>query len=87
MNIKNAMNNLKNLTDNELLGIRKHTLEMKWNLKKAGALALIQAEIERRTATRNPKAYAAGLAINAAVITGGVLLSEELGKTLADLVV
>jgi len=73
--------------DNELLGIRKHTLEMKWNLKKAGALALIQAEIERRTATRNPKAYAAGWAINAAVITGGVLLSEELGKTLADLVV
>ena len=83
MNIKNAQNNLKQLTDRELLGIRQHTLEMKWNLKKAGALALIQAEIERRTATRNPKAYAAGLALNAAILTGGFLLGEEVADLIA----
>jgi len=56
---------------------------MKWNLKKAGALALIQAEIERRTAARHPKAYAAGVALNAAILTGGFLLGEEVADLIA----
>ena len=40
---------------------------MSWSFKKAGALTLIQAEIERRLATRNPKQYAGEWAVCAAL--------------------
>ena len=58
MKLKDAMANLKNLTDHELLALRKQTSAMSWSFKKAGALALIPAEIERRLASRNPKQFA-----------------------------
>lgn len=83
MNIKNAMQNLKNLTTNELLGLRRMTLDMKWSLKKAGALALIQAEIERRVATEQPKLYAAGWAIN----IGAAYLGYDLAEWAVDNIV
>lgn len=67
MKLKDAMANLKNLTDHELLALRKQTSSMSWSFKKAGALTLIQAEIERRVATRNPKQYAEAWAVCAAL--------------------
>ena len=67
MNLKDAMANLKSLTDHELLALRKQTSAMPWNFKKAGALTLIKAEIERRLATRNPKQYAGEWAVCAAI--------------------
>lgn len=82
MKLKDAMANLKNLTDHELLALRKQTSAMSWSFKKAGALTLIQAEIERRLATRDPKKYAepwvAGLAIGCVLGLGVEAAIEEI---------
>ena len=82
MKLKDAMANLKSLTDHELLALRKQTHAMSWSLKKAGALTLIQAEIERRVATRDHKRYAeawvAGLAIGCVLGLGVEAAIEEI---------
>ena len=82
MTIKEAMANLKNLTDHQLLALRDETKAMPWSLKKAGAPTLIQAEIERRLATRDPKKYAepwvAGLAIGCVLGLGVEAAIEEI---------
>jgi hypothetical protein len=83
MKLKDAMANLKNLTDHELLSLRKQTSAMPWSLKKAGALTLIQAEIERRLATRNPADYSMNMVGTLAFVAAGAIVGIESADIIA----
>jgi len=85
VNIKDAMNNLKGLTDNELLALKKQTQAMPWSIKKAGALTLIQAEIERRLATRNPAHYTMKYVELVGCIAVGTFVGLEAGEALKNI--
>ena len=83
MTIKEAMANLKNLTDHQLLALRDETKAMPWSLKKAGALTLIQAEIERRLATRNPADYSMNMVGTLGFIAAGAIVGIESADIIA----
>jgi hypothetical protein len=83
MKLKDAMANLKSLTDHELLALRKQTSAMPWNFKKAGALTLIQAEIERRLATRNPADYSMNMVGTLGFIAAGAIVGIESADIIA----
>ena len=82
---KDAMNNLKGLTDHELLALKAQTKAMPWSIKKAGALALIQAEIERRLATRNPADYTMKYVELVGCIAVGTFVGLEAGEALKNI--
>lgn len=83
MNIKDAMNNLKGLTDHELLALKRQTQAMPWSMKKAGALTLIQAEIERRLAARNPVDYSMNMVGTLGFIAAGAIVGTESADIIA----
>jgi hypothetical protein len=83
--IKEAMNNLKGLTDHELLALKKHTQAMAWSIKKAGAITLIQAEIERRLATRNPADYSMNMVGTLGLVAAGLIVGDVAGEALKNI--
>ncbi len=83
MKLRDAMANLKSLTDHELLALRKQTHAMSWSLKKAGALTLIQAEIERRLATRNPADYSMNMVGTLGFVAAGAIVGIESADIIA----